>query len=740
MRIRIWAAGAAISFGVLLTASRSQATDYYVSPSGSDSNPGTMAAPFGTVQKAVEAPSPGDTVWFRAGTYKNSKQIVISKSGTSDTQRINFFAYQGEVPVLDFSTYVSSNTASDQPTIHITGSWLHFKGLEVANGAVQPSGSHSNDAVRASNTHDNIFELLNIHHNFGPGLFIDGGTGGHLILNCDSHDNYDKDASQGDGQNGDGFGVHYQMTGSSTVLRGNRAWINSDDGYDLISQEVPVIIENCWAVMNGYANGGSTRPSSGNGNGFKAGSSKTGIRHVLQQNVAWKNGAAGFYANHSSGGNTWLNNTSYMNSVQYNMLASPSGDTSMTITLTGALAHKMRNNIGFPNKNTNMGGVDTQFNTWDLGIAEASNDFASTVDTGYSGPRQADGSLPNLNFMKLAAGSPLIDKGTDVGLAFAGAHPDLGAYEYGVATNTGNAGSTGSGGTSATGAGGAATGGTPGSGGGASAGSNGSRGGTVGTTGTGGLVGTTGGATGSGGGTGAGGSNPGSGGSATGGVSGAGTGGSGGPEIKDGSSGCSCAIDAGNGRLPGWLPLFGLALASFFPAPQALGRGVDVGPRLRETRNRDPRRCYAMGGSGFRDNRSSHGGCCWRPRHHGVDCLDRRRPGGFPPDAGGHSTPGWLDGVRRRQRRRRAGRRSARRHRHRALRRHLAPQARTGVAARFRAGPRADGDPLRLHDRPCAARRTAGAVPRPAEAVPGRQAGRDVGQDFGRRRHALTCH
>ena len=117
------------------------------------------------------------------------------------------------------------------------------------------------------------------------------------------------------------------------MLRGNRAWINSDDGYDLISQEVPVTIENCWAVMSGYANGGSTRPGSGNGNGFKAGSSKTGIRHVLQNNVAWKNGAAGFYANHSSGGNTWLNNTAYMNSVQYNMLASPSGDTSMTIIL-----------------------------------------------------------------------------------------------------------------------------------------------------------------------------------------------------------------------------------------------------------------------------------------------------------------------------------------------------------------------------------------------------------------------
>ncbi|HVT07756.1 MAG TPA: right-handed parallel beta-helix repeat-containing protein [Polyangia bacterium] len=562
MRIRIWAAGAAVCFGSLLTASASQATDYYVSPTGSDSNPGTMAQPFGTVQKAVDAPSPGDTVWFRAGTYKNAKQIRITKSGTSDSQRINFFAYQGEVPVIDFSTYVSSNTASDQPTILITGSWLHFKGLEVANGAVQPSGSHSNDAVRASNTHDNIFELLNIHHNFGPGLFIDGGTGGHLILNCDSHDNYDKNGSQGDGQNGDGFGVHYQMTGPSTVLRGNRAWINSDDGYDLISQEVPVTIENCWAVMNGYADGGSTRPSSGNGNGFKAGSSKTGIRHLLQQNVAWKNGAAGFYANHSSGGNTWLNNTSYMNSVQYNMLASPADDTSMTITLTGALAHKMRNNIGFPNKNTNMGGVDSQFNTWDLGITEASNDFASTMDTGYAGPRQADGSLPNINFMKLAAGSPLIDKGTDVQLPFTGAKPDLGAYEYGLTTNTGTGvgGTTGSGGTGATGgtsgAGGAGTGGKAGSGGGAAGGSTEDRGGASGTgtggisgvTGSGGAVGTgSGGTLGTGGATASGGSSPGTGGNPTGGTG-----------TPGGESGCSCVIASGGSSA--WVPLFALAL------------------------------------------------------------------------------------------------------------------------------------------------------------------------------------
>jgi len=346
----------ALAFSVLLTTGRARATEYYVAPTGSDSNPGTMAAPFASIQKGNDAATAGDTVWLRGGTYFSSKQIVLSKGGTSDTNRTKFWAYPKEVPILDCSKYVTTNSAADVPAIVVTGSWMHLRGLEIANGPVGASGSHSISLLRTKNSSNNIFELLDIHHGFGPGLFIDTGTGGNLILNVDSHDNYDKNGSQGDGQNGDGFGVHYQTTGPSTIIRGCRAWANSDDGYDLISQEVPVVVENSWAVANG-------RGAEGNGNGFKMGSSKTGIRHIIRNNVAWKNKAAGFYANHSSGGNTWLNNTAYMNSVQYNMLASPAGDTGTTITLSGALAHKMRNNIGFPNKNSNMGGVDSMFNT-----------------------------------------------------------------------------------------------------------------------------------------------------------------------------------------------------------------------------------------------------------------------------------------------------------------------------------------------------------------------------------------
>jgi hypothetical protein len=69
------------------------ATEYYA-PTGSDSNPGTIDQPFGTVQKGADTAAAGDTVYLRGGTYAittpktSGASILFSKSGTSDTNRI----------------------------------------------------------------------------------------------------------------------------------------------------------------------------------------------------------------------------------------------------------------------------------------------------------------------------------------------------------------------------------------------------------------------------------------------------------------------------------------------------------------------------------------------------------------------------------------------------------------------------------------------------------------------------
>ena len=45
------------------------ATKYYVAPAGSDTNSGTITAPFLTIQRAQTAVVAGDTVWVRGCTY-----------------------------------------------------------------------------------------------------------------------------------------------------------------------------------------------------------------------------------------------------------------------------------------------------------------------------------------------------------------------------------------------------------------------------------------------------------------------------------------------------------------------------------------------------------------------------------------------------------------------------------------------------------------------------------------------
>jgi MYXO-CTERM domain-containing protein len=439
-----------------------------------------MAAPFATLQKGHDTAVAGDTVWIRGGTYmittprSASAGIQLSKSGTSDTNRIKFWAVAGETPVFDFAMMqISANGYTNG--FSVSGSWLHIRGLEIKN---VPMLTNSNNGMSASGS-NNIFELLNFHHNNGTGLFISGGMGGNLILNCDSHDNYDPTSSQGDGQNADGFGVHYQEQGNPTTIIGCRAWWNSDDGYDLINHEISVTIENSWAMGNGYTNSGMDVPADGNGTGFKAGSSETGVRHFIRGSLAWGNRGNGFYANHSLGGNTWYNNTSINNGTQYNMLATDPVDSSGTkVILMGDKVHRMRNNIGFPNRNSNMEGVDTASNSWDLMLTPANADFLSVMDTGFMGPRQADGSLPVIDFMRLSATSKFIDRGVDVMLPFAGTAPDLGCYETGLPTGgTGGGAGSGGGGGAGSGSGGAA-------GSGAGAGASGGMGvGGVGTTG-----------------------------------------------------------------------------------------------------------------------------------------------------------------------------------------------------------------------------------------------------------------
>jgi hypothetical protein len=69
-------------------------------------------------------------------------------------------------------------------------------------------------------------------------------------------------------------------------------------------------------------------------------------------------------------------------------------------------------------------------NTWQVLPDVNTNDFLSTDWTWAMAPRRDDGGLPETPFMRPVPGGRLVDLGTtNVGIAFYGSAPDLGAFE-----------------------------------------------------------------------------------------------------------------------------------------------------------------------------------------------------------------------------------------------------------------------------------------------------------------------
>ena len=479
-----------------------RAKDLYVavSPAGNDANGGTADAPFATIAKAQSAAAPGDTVYFKDGTYSYTagvntctsqtdtvNAIVLNKSGTAGNL-IHYVAAAGGKPVFDFSKMKDDCRVK---AFDVTGSYIHIKGFTVTGAPQNNDKNHESWGVWNSGS-NNVFEQIDAHHNMGPGIFIQNGAN-NLVLNCDSHHNYDPMTSNGAGQSAAGFGCHISAGNKGNVFRGCRAWWNSDDGYDFINANEVCTIENSWAWYHGYLPDTMTAVSAGNGNGIKAGGYgamyvANAPQHVVRNCLSVFNKSAGFYANHHPDSPIFYNNTSYGNNPDFNMLGIDASGGSSTVGV-------YRNNIALAGSLfSNRSNADEVSNSWTImGITVSTADFQSVSVTGLDAPRQADGSLPALSNFHLAAGSDLIDKGVDVGLPHAGSAPDLGCFETGLVT-TGTGGMTSTGGAAntagATSSGGANVGGTS-SGGSGNAGTGGaavSAGGTTTSSGSGGVT------------------------------------------------------------------------------------------------------------------------------------------------------------------------------------------------------------------------------------------------------------
>ena len=395
--------------------------NYYVATNGSDSNAGTINAPFANLLTAMKLANAGDLIYVRGGTYYLSARlsVPVGKSGTSDNL-IRVFAFPGEKPV-----FTGSGTFKDQYGIQMkNSSYWHFKGIRITGIKQLESGSLTN-AFRIDDSNYNIFEEIVADHNGGTGLYIHGNSNGNLVLNTDSHNNYDPYTPGYAGGNADGFAMGYNPNQSAVnTFSGCRSWNNSDDGYDLWRNDGTVVFENSWAFWNGRLP--DSTEFAADGSGFKLGKTDTfsdgKVRRILKNNLAFENRKVAFYQNANHHNMLLLNNTSYKNGgAGFYANQFPEEN----------VVHVLKNNLSYLDEVAYkfVPTVQQKNNSWNSATV-SSDDFLSVSSVGADGPRDLDGSLPVLNFMKLKSGSDLIDKGVDVGFPYNGKAPDIGAFEF----------------------------------------------------------------------------------------------------------------------------------------------------------------------------------------------------------------------------------------------------------------------------------------------------------------------
>ncbi|WP_339293526.1 right-handed parallel beta-helix repeat-containing protein [Paenibacillus sp. FSL W8-0187] len=111
------------------TAVSAASTEYYVATDGSDSNPGTIRAPWKTLQHAADEADPGSMIYVRDGVY--NQKLKITRSGTAAQGPITFTNYGSEKAIID-GAGLSVNGIEGLIEIKDVN-YITIQGLEIRN-------------------------------------------------------------------------------------------------------------------------------------------------------------------------------------------------------------------------------------------------------------------------------------------------------------------------------------------------------------------------------------------------------------------------------------------------------------------------------------------------------------------------------------------------------------------------------------------------------------------------------
>jgi uncharacterized protein YjdB len=361
---------------------------------------------------------------------------------------------RSEVPVFDFSGHDDTGMKSGFRLENCA--YVDFLGFQVANVAQESGTVNGVYGILLRDTVDNcVFTQLDVSYIGGWGFSLFDDITNISFINCDSHHNsdpYTEDGGPGSGSNyggADGWQCG-TLTCDNIYWEDCRAWANSDDGWDLRVSTGNFYLKNCWAFWNGYIpetidntsltgkplypddGSGGRWMHGGNGEGFKI--QGAGGNWKMEGCLAFENYLSGYNNHNELEGYSGIDLLEFYNCVAYGNCEGINFEYDIPTTI--------KNCISFGNRLSQFKDCAANTKSYnDYNIDGGSRPVTSTADfvslnsisgTKVDGTRQSDGSLPILNFLRLVNNSQLIDKGIDVGIAYNGAAPDLGAFEYGT--------------------------------------------------------------------------------------------------------------------------------------------------------------------------------------------------------------------------------------------------------------------------------------------------------------------
>lgn len=431
------------------------ATDYYVDTKGNDTNKGTLSSPWKSISKAAKTLVAGDTVYIRAGTYK--EQVTPQNSGSALNGFITYTAYPNETVTLDGSNGLNWNwngifDLSNRSYIQISGLrvinsagfgffMLNSSNVKILNNytySTQYSGIYNEDSDSIT-IDGNEVELANKDGGSQESISIASGTN-FIVSNNRVHGGGKEGIdAKGSVDNGKIFGnIIYDMARVGIYI----------DAWDSLSNNIE--------IYNNIVSDSKSQDSGASEDGIRIGAEHGGVisNAKIYNNIVHKIAASAIVlSNWKESGfkEPTFKNISILNNTTYNC-GTRDSSYGGGIDIQGASATGIiiQNNILSQNRNFPIRlstGIPSANVTISNNLIEKSGGTqASNSSTGVNAvigrPLFTD---PAVNDFHLQSTSPAINSGLSTGAPDKdfdlhsrpqGGQVDIGAFEYGSSSNT----------------------------------------------------------------------------------------------------------------------------------------------------------------------------------------------------------------------------------------------------------------------------------------------------------------